>query len=480
MTYTRADYVRVVAAAQRREAVRRALLAELHDRQRAVVESPATRKAVLCGRRSGKTEMDARYLAAELEKCGPEEWCIYSAVTRSLGKDLIWGKLTEVKERHGLRWKMYGPEGRIVTHRSGQFRVLGFDKLPELQKTRGYKLRSAVFDEPATYEDRLEELLRDCVGPALTDLRGTVLVNGTPGPVCRGFWHDISTGGADDAGRRRGASWARFRWNVLHNPLFPRDAAEMLREEREANGWTEESTTYRREYLGEWVNDLDALVYAYVEARNAVQELPADYDRETWIHTLGIDYGYHPDPCAWVVLASHPRRREIFVVHAEVHTELLPDEAAEITRRLVDHFRPVRVVGDAGGSGKAYVEQWNRRYADAAKIWVQPAQKEDKKGAIDLLNGELRAERYTLVLDGCRAYASEIAYLPWLDDQRKHEHPAYSNHCCDAALYAFREHRSYWHVPEAAPPPPQDVRPGLEERQRRVRERSQRDWDEPF
>jgi hypothetical protein len=445
-----------------------AILSELHPLQRELILDPSRYKVGLCGRRSGKTEMDARAIAIALEACGPEEWVIYAALTRSLAKDLIWGRLASLNERHGLGWTMRENEGLIVNSRGGKFRVFGFDKLPELEKVRGYKVRLAIFDEPATYATKLETLMRDCIGPALTDLAGTVIINGTPGAVCAGFWFEVSTG--------KRPRWKTWHWTVRQNPHFPRDAEEMLREEREANRWTVEEVAYRREYMAEWVNDLSALVYAYTRERNAVATLPEGYDRTTWLHTLGIDYGYHPDPCAWVVLASPPHGREIYAVHAEVHSELLPDEAAEATRRLVEHYKPSRVVGDSGGSGKAYVEEWNRRWAAETKTHVHAADKADKAGHIDLLNGELRAGRVSIVLDSCGEWADEITYLPWLDSHRRKEHPAYANHACDAALYAFMEHRSYWHAPQAPPPPPQSDRPSLEDRQRALRDAQSRDW----
>lgn len=453
------------------------VLGELHAFQRAVVTSPLKRKIALCGRRSGKTEMDARYVALELDKCGPDEWCIYAAVTRSLAKDLIWGRLQRLNARHGFGWRMLENEARIITPRGGQFRCLGFDKAPELEKTRGYKLRLALFDEPATYVDKLEALLADCIEPALFDLNGTVLINGTPGHVCVGFWYHASTGQLQN--------WPQvWSWTLRENPLLPRDGTEGLESILKEKGWTVENPTFRREYLAEWFSDPSALVYAYVQDRNGVRGLPPDYDPQTWHHTIGIDFGYHPDPCTWVVLASSGHSRPIYAVHSEYGVPksdtlgLLPDEAAAVTSRLVRKYRPHTVVGDP--SAKAYLEEWNRRWAEQTRTWIRNAEKMDKVGAIDLMNGELRAQRLQICLDTAPEYAHEIQYLPWADEKRDREHSAYANHACDAALYAFREHRSYWHRPADKQHVTTDERPGLEDRQRRVRDKSGRDWDEPW
>lgn len=445
MTRTDRDHVEAkVAVMLERVRVRRALAAELHAKQAGVYHSKARRIAALCARRSGKTEMDARVIARDLEKCVADEWVIYAAVTRSLAKDLIWGRLAAINDRHQLGWKMLEHEGRIIAPRGGQFRVLGFDKLPELEKTRGYKTRLAVFDEPATYVDKLEGLLEKCIEPALGDLDGQVLVNGTPGEVCAGWWYEASTG--------LKPGWETHAWTVRDNPMFPRDPDAYLAAVLASKSWTPEHATFRREYLGEWVNDPDALVYAFLRDRNLVQTCPVPFDPADWTVTIGIDYGYHPDPCAWAVMGSPPHSTKVYVLESFAKSELLPDEAADITRDLVRRYRPVSVVGDAGGSGKAYVEEWNRRWAEQTGTTVKPAAKLDKEGAVELLNGGFRSAEVVICADRCGDYVSEVQYLPWqTTGLSRREHPAYGNHCCDAALYAYREHQGFWHRP--APPP---------------------------
>jgi hypothetical protein len=372
---------------------------------------------------------------------------------------LIWARLERLNEDHKLGWKMYENEGLIEAPRGGKFRVFGFDKLPELQKTRGYKIRLAIFDEPATYADKLELLIRECVGPALSDLRGTLIINGTPGSVCAGFWYECSTGV-----RKR---YTTFHWSVLDNPKFPRDAREMLREEMQENGWTEEDATYQREWMARWVNDPEAQVYKFTIDRNLIKELPADYVEQGggWMFTLGVDFGYSPDPCAWAVLGSPRNSKVTYVVHEEQHLELLPDEAAAVTARLVERFDPGKVVGDPAAA--EYIAEWNRRWSDQSKSWMHPAKKLGKKDAIEVTNGELRASRFLVYGPGCPNLPHEAQHLPWKNEKRDEEHPSYPNHSCDAGfLYAAREHRAY--LNEVPPPKPDADQAALLEQQRRI------------
>lgn len=459
----------------RRKRTREAIRAELHDRQQRVIRDAGRFIAMLCSRRAGKTELCARMIALALLDAGANEWVIYAARTASIARDLIWVHLEKLNEKHGLGWEMHAHLGLVRTPAGASFRVLGVDKKKEVQKIRGYKLRLAIFDEASTYQEHLEELVRECAEPGLMDLGGRLVLSGTPGVVCEGYWFEASTGEIP--------KFSVHAWTVRENPLFPRDPEEALREVREENEWTEEDATYRREYLGEWVEDPSALVYKFVAARNTCDELPVEFDPATWLCTLGIDFGM-TDECAWVVLGSPKHSKDIFVLHAEKHSELLPDEAAAITAGLVQRFRPVRLVGDGGGLGKPYIREFNRRWAHDAGITVSLAEKVDKAGAISLLNGDMRGggskpdtARIRLHMPAAKELAGEIKHLPWLDRAHTKENPSFPNHCADAFLYAWRSHTSYWHRPKKAEVPEHERRlQELRARARRQQQEKRKPW----
>lgn len=430
----------------RRVLRRQAILSECHPLQREVILDPCRSKAILAGRRSGKSEMDARFIAASLEACGRDEWVQYSAVTRIIAKDLIWSKLTGVASRHGLGWEMREREGVIITPRGGKFRVLGWDDAGEVEKSAGYKTRAYVADEPHSYAEKLRYLYEQKIGPALSDLAGTFIVNGTPGIAPSGWWYETSTG--------KTPGFKCWHWTVRNNPHYPRDPEEMLREELKRNAWTVETAAFRREYLAEWCQEEDELVYAYVADRNLCDAVELD---PAGMFTLGIDFGF-VDPCAWVVLYSPPHRKETYVVHVEQHSRLLPDEVMDVTARIVQRYRPSAIVGDPGGPGKPYIEQWNRRYAHAVGLHVKGAQKTEKVANIEILNGEFRQPRLFLVREETRALVDELQGLVWADERRDKEHPSCNNHCTDAMLYASREHLGYLQtIKEDAPTDPEEV-----------------------
>lgn len=420
---------------------REALLSECHPKQRAYLEDPSQYKAALFGRRSGKTEADARAIAIALEQSSRDEWVAYAARTRGLAKDLIWQRLVDINARFQLGWSMRENEGLIQTSRGAAFRIFGFDKLPELQKLRGYKLRLMIFDEPATYAGYLPELIKSSVGPALGDLRGTLMINGTPGFVCVGYWYEASTG--------KIPRYSVHRATVLDNTKFPRDPREMLAEELRENGWTIETTEYRREWMAEWLNDPEQTVYKYVEARNKITIPVRESD---WLITLGIDFGLR-NQCAWTLLGSPPHDRRIYTLRSFKVSDLIPDDAADVTAELVGKFDPTTIVGDTGGLGAPYAETYNRRYGARTNHYIKAADKLGKLGHIRNLNGDLRKPRLFISEQDCDDLIAEAQSLPWANERRDKEHPDYPNHCCDSWLYAHVEHTSYFHEPA---PPKQD------------------------
>lgn len=424
----------------RRAKTKRAILDELTAVQRRVAMSTSRHVACLCGRRAGKTSLMARIIALIAIDAGNDEMIVYSALTKSQAKDLIWTKLTELNQRHKLGWKMRAHEGSFTTPAGATFRMIGISDRAEVEKVRGMKLRAFFIDEPAMYSKHLEQLYKEVISQALADLAGRLYCCGTPGPVPSGWWWQCSTG------QLRG--WDCFKWTVRENTAFERfhEVETVLQEERDQKGWSEDSAQYQIEWLGEWKLNSEQLVYAYDPNKNTAKVVPATFEYVT----MGIDYGCSPDPCAWVILGSNPNSRDVYVLHSQARTGLLPDDAAVITAALIERFGVQRVVGDGGGLGKPYVEAFNRGYAHISGRHVEVADKTGLLGSIELLNGEIRSGRLLLTPDAA-TLAAEMVKLPWKDEKRQEPHPGYANHECDALRYCQRIH------PISRPPAPRET-----------------------
>jgi hypothetical protein len=453
----------------------------LHPEQRRVALSTAQWKSITTSRRSGKTVLDCALAADALDQSGHDEVTLYMARNRGVAKELFWSKIKGLIRQYELPWDTNESDLRVTTPTGGVLLVKGAeggDPEEEREKLRGLKLRRAICDEPATYADTLRKLLDDVIEPGLGDLRGDCIVNGTPGIVCAGAWHEISTGTLPIGDRRPKTAlskWTRWHWDIRRNPFF-RDAEGYLQAVLAEKGWTEEDPTFQREYLGRWVVDVSAQVYKYVASRNAVDEVPG-YEKASWIHSIGVDFGV-VDECAWTVLASHPHHRDIYAIRSIAKVGLLPEQAAELTYQLVQEFKPHRLFGDAGGLGKPYVMAYNQRFN--AGIQMQAAEKTEKRANIELMNGDLASGRLRLLMPECSDLGSQMENLPWANDAREVEHAGYKNHRTDSALYAWRGHTAYLHnAPAARITAP--LKPSDDEFIRREEERfnnrtSQQDW----
>lgn len=421
----------------RRKLTRDAILSECTDWQRDVIVSECRYKSVLAGRRTGKTELDARYLAIELERCGPLDWCLYSAVTRQVAKDLMWERLKGLNERHMLGWEMKEHEGLIVSSRGGKLRLLGFDKMPEVEKACGYRVRLFIADEPHSYALRLAYLVDQKLGPALLDLDGTFVINGTPGIARSGYWWKVSTG------KQQG--YQCWKKTVHDNSKFPRDVEQALAQVLREKGWTIETPAYQREYMAEWCEDEGQLVYPFVDSRNGCDAVELNPEG---LFTLGVDFGM-VNRSAWAVQYSAPHSRVVTCVHSEAHPDLLPDQANEVTARLIQQYKPSRIVGD--GAAKAYVEAHNRRYGNQAGWYMHPADKLGKRSHQQIMADEMRQGRMRFVRGANAELIDEMSNLVFADETREKEHPGLPNDLCDANLYSFTEHMAYLAIPAPDP-----------------------------
>lgn len=421
------------------------VLAGLFPKQRAFVDDPARAKVALCTRRAGKTFGAGRYLARTAMSV-PNATCAYVTLTRGSAKRLMWPALHRMKAAHGLPLELNESELTAKCPNGSAVWLVGADDARKVERLRGDAYSLVIIDEPGSFpQTLLSYLLEDVIGPALIDHKGTLCMIGTPSPVPSGTFFDATTGST----RANGGRWSLHTWSMLDNPHLPDVEDEIERVLRD-NHWTREHPQFRREYLGEWVRDLGALVYPYDRARNWVDKLSDDGD---WLYTLGIDYGT-VDATAFAVWAWRRRvPHEVYLVECWGKTGLIPSEAAGEVKALSERYRFDRIIGDTGGLGKGYAEEARRRWS----LPIMPAQKTNKRGFIELMQGDLKAGNIKVVGPKCAQWIDEAEKLQWEDQSREAEHPGFANHCLDAALYGYREARA-WNERAPAPPVSEEAR----------------------
>ena len=282
---------------------------------------------------------------------------------------------------------------------------------------RSYTAHMIIEDEAAMVADPVYEAME----PMLLVTGGQHILLGTPKGMRKhhfaDIWHDIH-------GK---SEWDRYEVNAWQNPRVPREVLQALKDEKERLGrlWW-----FQQEYECSFVAAAQGLVYPYERKKNAVPTFRRD-DR-FWQYVLGIDYGF-VDSTAFVVLGWQLDDPTVYVVESFEKRGLLAPEAAEIALAFTKKYPFARIVGDMGGFGKAYAEEARKRF----KIPIQPAEKNNKRGYIELMASDMKAGLLK-VFPGNAALVEEWQKLPW-DEEREMPAEGYKDHLSDAALYSWRE-----------------------------------------
>ncbi len=443
------------------------ILDELFKQQLDFVQDPSRNKGALCTRRAGKTEMWPRYsvkVALENPRCLIRIW----AINRIRAKQLIWENLKYLCARHQIKIVTHETELTVKFENGSEIRLLGADKDKEAQKKRGDKTILEIILETQMFGPYLQKLVEEVVEPCTMDLRGTICLEGTPGPLCSGYWYAVS--GQEDLAhtwiskgsyvkektgevKTVGAGWSMHHWSVLDNPHLPHMRTELQKLKKKRN-WADDNPTYIREWLGRWVNDLSALFYKFDPIRNVYQPPPQPWG-PGWNHVLGWDLGAKDD-MALVVWGWHASSPKLYEAFSWKKPGALGNEVmAQIAALELKGFNIVKKVADTGGGGKMYVDDIMSRYSQV----FEAAKKTDKDGHVRLMNDDFLTG--ILQLQAGSEYAEEIVGLmrdpdwPPEDDPdaKPRESPSCPNHCSDAGLYAYRAAYHFLHTEERQKPP---------------------------
>lgn len=372
------SYAALLREAQRRRAKDpETYLCDLFPEQRAFVEDPSPAKVALCSRRAGKSVGSISHMMLSAMR-HPGVPMAFLALTQASAKRIIWEELRKFDERYGAGIALNESSLVATFPNRTPLYVTGADNTKMIDRFRGAPYSTVVIDESASFRPSLlETLVEDVLEPALMDVQGSVVVMGTPGAVPAGFFHEISTG--------EKSGWSRHHWTLLDNTYLPH-ARDFIAGLLVKKKWRDDHPTYRREWLGQWVRDLEALVYPYDAQRNYVDRLPPSLPESGWHYILGIDFGV-TNATAIVVTAWHEQDPTVYIVESEQRTGVIPTEAAAWVRELQSRYDFDRIVGDVGGLGKAFAEEMRRRHA----IPVHAAQKSDKRGAQELMAGDMKS-----------------------------------------------------------------------------------------
>lgn len=407
--------------------------------QRAFVTSKAKFRTASCSRRAGKSEGSAALLlSTALEKAGSVS--LYITKTRINAKRIIWKTLKALNVARHLGGTAKEAELCMELPNGSSVYLLGANNRDEIEKFRGLPIAVVVLDEAQILSD-LEVLIDEVLVPALMDFDGSVVLAGTPGPVPTGYFYACTTN----------PEWDHHNWTVFENPWIEKKSgkspAQHLQEELKRRGVQEDDPSIQREWFGRWVYDPNALVFRWDATRNAELE-PPPFVAGEWECVVGGDLGFD-DADALCVLAWHPKRPGLHLIHQDVMPKQGITPLGEKLRALVDRYQPLSVVLDFGGLGKKIAEELTSRWG----LHLEAAEKTRKLEHIELLNDSLRTGILKAPADS--QFAKDCLLVEWdkSNPEKWEISDRFHSDICDAVLYAHRRAKQ-WLFEPAPPPPP--------------------------
>jgi len=401
--------------------------------QDAFVADPARYIANQCSRRAGKTNGLAIKFIKTMES-HPKSQCVYLGLTRESAREVMWPVMQEFNDRYNLGFEFIESKLTIVHPNGAKLVMYGADMKNFIKRLRGRKYPGVAIDE-AQDLSTIESLVNDVLTPSIADYEdGWIALTGTPGPVPNGYFFEVT--------QNKRYGYSHHGWTLLQNPHMPNPTAfiDDLLAKRE---WTTDNATFRREYLNQWVLDVQSLWVQYNEKQCDFKELPREH---TWEYVMGVDIGFR-DADAIAILAWSPTSDTTYLVEELVMNKQGITELVAQMNQMTDKYKNIsKVVMDEGGLGKKVAEEIRRRHS----INVDPADKIRKQENVELLNDAMRLGKFKARKDSRFVKDSYLIQIDWEKSTphkiiiKKFPH----SDILDATLYAFKESWAFTHQPK--------------------------------
>lgn len=412
------------------------VLQECFPEQLAFIKDSSKRKKLCLTRRSGKSTTVGLYLINDALN-NPRSSYVYAGLTKESAKKTMW---TAIFETVILKYKIPAKlVGLQIKFSNGSIIYLtGTDATyKDKEKLRGQKYRIAVIDECQSFTQDLEELVESVILPTLADFNGTLCMIGTPGnEMGLHYWWQIN-----DPENPSSKLWKDFHWTWRENPFIKDNVQKQLDEMIAKNPLVVNSTSFKQEWLGEWVIEGSARVYKSSKI-NYIDSLPFGLLNQHTIYILSIDLGY-VDATAFVVSCYNQNfDNNLYVLESNKIAELTISAVAKKIKEYRERYTFRTMIVDA--ANKQAVEEM--RLIHALPLWA--AEKQGKEAHIALLNSDFQTANVKILRPTNEELIKELETLIWnqrallqgkhLEDSRK------DNHLTDALLYGHHESRHFW------------------------------------
>lgn len=266
------------AMAKDMEFMRYRLRSTLFDKQQQVFDDGINQQIeIICSRRAGKTELNARLL---VKACiTPDTPCLYvnttftNAINQMFDNVLKLANEIDFPIAHSSR-----AEGYIEFANKSIIYFRGNSNSTEADKVRGYKYKLVIVDEVG-HQRWLNYLIYDCVLPATKDFADSqIIYTGTPNRVPHQFAELLYDN----------PSVKKYHWTFKDNPYIP-NKESVIPDFAAAKGIEVTDTLIQRELLGIMkCYDTEAEVF---RGAKTYDEIPSNfYPSNVYI---GVDFGFN-------------------------------------------------------------------------------------------------------------------------------------------------------------------------------------------
>ena len=399
------------------------LYQELFDKQLEFVLSPSRYIAAVCSRRAGKTTVCAVRAFQELMQT-PNSLGLYLALTDKSVENIFMPTVRPLLAKYKVKATVKADE--IEFSNGSKLLLAGANHINKIETFRGFKLLFCIIDEAASFAEHiLHYLVDEIISPALIDAQGQLILIGTPANHCGGMFHSVTNTAQED-------SWVVKRWTGFDNPFIAENfkkAAENFCKRKKCD---ETNSKFRREYLGEWCTDEDALMI-----KTPSFAIPEAYNTDEWRSVVGVDFGYN-DETAISVIGWRRNNPTAYVLETIGVQHATVSQVGNMLKDIRTKYNPITFVGDPAGASKMMIDEFIYKY----KINMKAAQKNDKAHYIEILNDALINATLMLTPGRTEGLVDEIKKCVWNEDHTRELEGKKCDHI-DATLYGYREAIAY-------------------------------------
>lgn len=404
------------------------------------IEDKSKFVSALCTRRAGKSNGVAIKFFRKAQK-HKRALIPYFALTRDSAKNIMWTILQETADKMKLKVDFRESKLEAELENGTVIKLFGADMKNFIGRIKGIKCPIAAVDEAGEFGSHLETLIDDILTPAIGDyVDGQICLTGTPGTIPFGYFYEVS--------ELKKYGYSHHSWSLHDNPFFP-DSKAFVADIKAKKGWSDDSPTYMREYLGKWVKDIEALVFKYDPTANHFDTLPKGPGQ--WNYIVGVDIGFK-DADAIAVIAWNEHDHKTYLVEEEIGRGRDITELATQIAKVIDKYNPMKVVMDTGGLGLKIAEELRKRF----QLPIVAAEKSRKFEFIELLNDSMKSSRF--FASNKSTFANDCMLIEWDKDKIKPDRlivsDKFHSDIADAVLYAFRESLDWMSEPLVTGPVP--------------------------